>query len=314
MLGDMLASRAPELASWRVFAAVAAEGSLGAAARTLGISQQAVSARIVALERQTGVALVERTPRGSTLTSAGIVVSEWASRLLTLAGEMDTGLAALRNETKTSLHVAASLTIAEYLLPAWLVALQAQRARLRQAPVAAELLVINSSAVVEVVRSGGAVLGLVEGPDAPKGLRHRTIAHDRLVVVVPPTHPWVTRRGPVSPDELARTPLIVREHGSGTRDTLAVAIKQALNPKAELAEPALSLSSTTAVRAALIAGAGPGVLSELAVADDLAAGRLRAIPVEPLDLKRNLRAIWRGQPRGPTRQLLDIAIEAGTLR
>src|SRR5271165_4371822 len=105
----------PELSALEVLLAVAGAGSLNAAAATLGVSQQAVSARIAAVERQTGVALVSRTPRGSSLTPAGVVVSEWARRVLGLAGEMDEGLAALRQEARTTLRVAASLTVAEYL-------------------------------------------------------------------------------------------------------------------------------------------------------------------------------------------------------
>ena len=71
----------------------------------------------------------------------------------------------------------------------------------------------------------------------------------------------------------------------------------------------LELSSTSAVRSAVSAGAGPAVLSSLAVQDDLAAGRLVAVAVEGLDLRRSLRAVWpAGQrPAGPARDLLAIA-------
>jgi DNA-binding transcriptional LysR family regulator len=60
----------------------------------------------------------------------------------------------------------------------------------------------------------------------------------------------------------------------------------------------------------VVAGAGPAVLSELAVADDIAAGRLRAVSIEALDLTRNLRAVWRGAsepPAGAASELLALA-------
>lgn len=302
--------RMPELATWQVFAAVAAEGSFGAAARTLGCSQQAVSSRIAALERRVGVRLVDRRPRGSTLTATGAAVAEWATRLLTLADEMETGLSALRRDARKSVRIASSLTIAEYLLPGWLVALQQAETRADRPAIAIELAVVNSHAVVEQVRAGHADLGLIESPDAPDGLRRRTLSHDRLVVVVPPGHPWTRRRAPLTVDMLARTPLVVRELGSGTRATLAAAVHRALGPTVELAPPALSLSSTAAIRAAIVAGAGPGVLSELAVADDLTMDRLRTVPVESLDLSRPLRAVWHStsQPANfYARRILDIA-------
>jgi DNA-binding transcriptional LysR family regulator len=306
----MLSPRMPELSALEVFVTVAGTGSFNAAAGVLGVSQQAVSARIAAVERQSGVTLLRRTPRGSVLTPAGTVVSEWASRLLAVAAEMDAGLTALRSDARTTLRVAASLTIAEYLLPGWLVALQARRGRSNEPPVAVELSVINSSAVAALVGAGEGDLGFVEGPRPPRGLGQRIVARDRLVVVVAPTHPWTRRRQPVTALQLAQTPLVVRESGSGTREVLAVAVKKVLGASVELHAPVLSLPTTAAVRAAVVAGAGPAVLSELAVVDDIAAGRLWAVPTEAVDLDRHLRAVWRRAPQppvGPARELLAVA-------
>jgi DNA-binding transcriptional LysR family regulator len=300
----------PELSALEVFVTVAGAGSLNAAAGLLGVSQQAVSARVAAVERQTGVVLLQRTPRGSSLTPAGTVVSEWAARLLALADEMEAGMVALRGDAQTTLRVAASLTVAEYLLPGWLVALQASRDRAGRDPVAVELTVVNSSGVTAVVSKGEADLGFVEGASPPRGLRHRTVARDRLLVVVAPAHPWAKRRQSITVAQLAQTPLVVREHGSGTREVLAVAVKKLLGTAGELEAPALSLPTTAAVRAAVVAGAGPAVLSELAVADDIGAGRLVAISVDDIDLARNLRAVWNRLPQppaGPTRELVALA-------
>jgi DNA-binding transcriptional LysR family regulator len=306
----MLSPRMPDLSALEVLVTVAGAGSFNGAAGLLGVSQQAVSARIAAIERQSGVTLVERTPRGSTLTPTGVVVAAWAARLLALADEMDSGLAALRSDAQTTLRIAASFTVAEYLLPAWLVALQVSRGRRHQSPVAVELTVTNSTAVAADVGAGAVDIGFVEGPVPPRGLRHRIVGHDRLLVVIAPTHPWAKWRDSITAEELARTPLVVREHGSGTREALAVAIKKAGGASVELVAPALSLPTTATVRASVLAGAGPAVLSELAVADDLTAGRLLVVPIGGLDLRRDLRAVWRGPPQlaaGAARDLLDIA-------
>jgi molybdate transport repressor ModE-like protein len=112
-----LSSRVPDLAALEVLLAVARAGSLTAASRELGVTQQAVSARVKSAEAQAGVALITRTPRGSALTPEGAVVAEWAARLLAVAGELDAGLAAFRQHHQTRLRVSASLTIAEQLLP-----------------------------------------------------------------------------------------------------------------------------------------------------------------------------------------------------
>src|SRR5258708_38635463 len=105
-----------------VLRSVGRTGSLNSAARQAGVSQQAVSARIRAMEAQTGVALVHRTPRGSRLTAEGVVIAERAARLLDVAAELDAGIAALRQDRRSRLRVSASSTIAEQLLPALLAA------------------------------------------------------------------------------------------------------------------------------------------------------------------------------------------------
>jgi DNA-binding transcriptional LysR family regulator len=107
--------------------------------------------------------------------------------------------------------------------------------------------------------------------------------------------------------------LVTRELGSGTRDSLTTALHQALGDAMQQPPPVLELSSAAAVRAAVLAGAGPAALSRLAVADDLAIGRLRAIAIPELNLHRQLQAIWVGgrtPPAGAIRDLVSHIISA----
>ncbi|SEQ79998.1 ModE molybdate transport repressor domain-containing protein [Streptomyces sp. yr375] len=291
-----IAHRVPDLGALELLLGVARLGSLGAAARELGITQPAASSRIRSMERQLGVALVDRSPRGSRLTDAGALVTDWARRVVEAAQAFDAGAQALRDRRDSRLRVAASMTIAEYLLPGWLLALRAGRP-----DTAVSLLAGNSAAVAERLLSGEADLGFVEGLTVPPGLDSTVIAHDHLVVVVAPGHPWARRRRPLPAAELASTPLILREEGSGTRQVLDTAL-------GGLARPLIELSSTTAVKAAAVSGAGPAVLSELAVGEELALRRLVDIPVEGVELARDLRAVWPTghRPAGPARELLSL--------
>ncbi|WP_156371820.1 LysR family transcriptional regulator, partial [Mycobacterium sp. UM_11] len=91
-----LSPRMPELASFEVFLAIAETGSLGRAARELGLTQQAISRRLASMEAQIGVTLAVRTTRGSQLTPAGLIVADWARRLLEVATEIDAGMGSLR--------------------------------------------------------------------------------------------------------------------------------------------------------------------------------------------------------------------------
>ena len=117
---------------------------------------------------------------------------------------------------------------------------------------------------------------------------------------------------PVTAAELAGTPLVAREPGSGTRRALEEALQAAAGTRG--APPTMELGSATAVREAVRAGLGPAVLSSLAVETDLADGRLLAVRIAGLDLGRQLRAVWAGSPAlpaGPARDLLALAARLG---
>lgn len=301
----------PDLLALQLLLAIESAGSVAAAGTSLGISQQAASARVRAMERQIGAPLVVRGARGSRLTPAGQLVAQWAESVIRAAAELDAGVGALRGGRQGQLTVAASLTIAEHLVPRWLVALQVRRVRAGEEPVTVRLETANSDAVADAVREGRADLGFVEGPSAPPGLKTRTVGRDRLLVVVTPDHPWVRRRRSLGPVELAATPLVSREIGSGTRSALVSALARHLPEGTTPAPPALEMSSAAAVRAAVLAGVAPGVMSSLAVADDLVAGRLVAIDLACVALTRTLRAVWAAgaePPAGPARDLVALAV------
>ncbi|MFF3764136.1 LysR family transcriptional regulator [Streptomyces sp. NPDC001922] len=299
-----LAHRVPDLGALELLLAVARLGSLGRAARELGISQPAASSRIRSLERQLGVGLVERSPRGSRLTDTGALVTDWARRIVDAAEAFDAGAQALRGRRDSRLRVAASMTIAEYLLPGWLIAF-----RVSHPGTAVSLHAGNSAVVAERLLDGEADLGFVEGLAVPPGLDGTVIGHDRLVLVTAPGHRWARRRAPLTADELAGTPLVLRERGSGTRQVLDAALAGHGGP----AVPLLELSSTTAVKAAVLSDAGPSVLSELAVGEELTARRLVEIPVAGIRLSRELRAVWPAgrRPAGPARDLLSLTGRPG---
>lgn len=298
--GGMAGTRSwPQLDLLALLVAVSECGSIGAGARSVGMAQPHASRQIARFERSAGVPLVHRSPRGSRLTREGAVLVDWARDVLDAAERLQSGIEALRARTDTRLAVAASMTVAEYLIPAWLT-----EVRRRHADLGVALEVRNSSDVLAGVDAGTYDVGFVESPHVPPRFHRVDVGRDELVVVVPPGHPWAGRTQPVQADELARTPLVVREEGSGTR----TALEAALAP-GPVASPALALPSNAAVRLAVVTGAAPAVLSVLAVESALASGQLRRVPVSGLDLVRPLRAVWTGprQLTGPAGELVQIA-------
>ncbi len=178
-----------DLTSFDLLLSVARLGSVGRAAAEHRVSQPAASARLRQLERRLGVTLLHRTTRGSTLTPTGALVADWARTAVEAASALALGVAALRDTYTRRLAIAASQTVAEYLLPAWLVALRAAHPDL-----SVVLQSANSDDVAARVLAGETALGFIEGPDLPSGLHAATVAADSLTVVVAPGHPWTRRR------------------------------------------------------------------------------------------------------------------------
>lgn len=290
--------RLPAFEALRLLVGVDDHGSLSAAARSMQMSQPNASRAIRGLERRFALPLVDRSPNGSTLTAQGTVLAHWARQILADIDKLLIVADGLRAERGAQLTVTASITVAEHLMPLWLARFRAQ-----YADVTIYLQARNSTQVIEEVRSGACDIGFIESPYPVRGLHSAEVARDELVVVVHPDHPWARRRTPLTAAELAATPLLVREAGSGTRTTLELALQSY-----EVAAPLLELGSASAIRTSTLNGVGPAVLSTLAIADDVRAGHLRIVTVKDLLMPRSLRALWRGARRldGTAAMLLKL--------
>ncbi|MFT4086635.1 MAG: LysR family transcriptional regulator, partial [Gordonia sp. (in: high G+C Gram-positive bacteria)] len=213
-------------------------GSLSAAARGLHLAQPNASRAVSRLEGQLGVPLLERSTTGSRLTPQGTILVHWARRLTDCAAELFDVAQGLRDSQAAQLTVGASMTVAEHLMPRWL-----GEFRIAHPDTTVHLQVRNSSAVFDALAARTCDIGFVESPSVENSLHSTVVARDRLVLVVHPDHPWARRRMPPTADELAATPLLVREPGSGTRTTLDLALGDH-----DRAEPLLELGSSAAIR------------------------------------------------------------------
>lgn len=280
----------------RLLVAVHEEGSLSAAARRLDISQPAATRRLREFETRWQLAVLHRSARGSSMTTDGLAVVSWARSVLNECDLMRAGLEALSSDRASAVVVAASLTIAEFILPRWLGELHTTSPHVRP-----KLHVVNSDRVAGLVREGSVDVGFIETASTPTDLQRRVVGSDRLIVVVAPNHPWARYRHTIGLEALKRARWVMREPGSGTRSTFESAIRS---------EPQIALesSSTTALIGAAAAGVGPAVMSLRAVAGEIAMGRLVEARTE-LDLLRPLTAVWRPDVRlsAPALELLKIA-------
>jgi DNA-binding transcriptional LysR family regulator len=272
-----------DLEALRVLVLIADLGSISAAARAERISQPAASKRIKVLESRLRLELLDRRSHGAVLTAHGRMVTEWSRRVVEAADALLTGASTLSEQATSKIRIGASQTVAEYLMPRWLAEF---RQRTPGTPV--HFLVGSSAMVIDAVRGREIDLGFVETPQVPTDLSSQPVAHDRLVLVVGPAHRLARRRIPLPAGELAQLPLVTRQQGSGTRETLELAVG------APMADPALELETNAAVKIAAAAGELGAVLSELVVSQELRDGRLVEVPLADIDLTRRWHAIWRG--------------------
>lgn len=290
----MTVHRLPELSTWFLLDHVDREGSLGAAARSSGVSQQAVSAKVRAAERTLGIELFRRSPQGVTTTAVGRRVLDAAGSLLDEARSLAEVVDESRGDVSRRLRVSASNTVVEHYLPAWTGEV------LRTSPhVRIDVVAANSRDVLRDVASGGVDLGFIETPDPLQGepeadglseesrrrggLTARTVAWDRIVLAVVPEHPWTDM--PPSLSELRQTAVLLREDGSGTRR----AVEQALPG---LTAPAAEVGSLSALWRTASETGIPAFLPLKAMADPLV-----RVDVEGLTVGRPIRAVWRKRHR-----------------
>jgi DNA-binding transcriptional LysR family regulator len=285
----------PDLQALELLASVAELGSIGRAAVQHGISQPSASARLAHLERRVGVALLLRSPTGTRLTPSGEAFVTWTRPVLESAHALVDNVQMLRTGQRARLAVGASLTIAEYLLPQWLQDLRQTEPELHVA-----VAVANSVEVCTEVRGGQIEVGFVESPTVPRDLSRSRIGSDRLALVVAASHRLARNaKRPLAVAELAGLPLLLREEGSGTRETFLRAVRRAGIDESALLAECSTLGSTATILASARVGAGVGVISRRAIAADVAAGSLVELTTEGLELLRPLHAVWLGSAPSP---------------
>ena len=270
--------RTADIAELRAFCAATDLGSLGRAARLLNVSQPALSKRLRTLEALAGARLLERSPRGVTLTPAGTRLYVEARKLLAQAEEVESLMAGLAGE-ESPVRLAASHTIAEFVLPGPLVEFERKRER----HLSVELVIANSLVVRELVREGRAEFGIaaVDTNSVLDGvLRELPFIDDAVVVAVPEDHAWASLDA-IPLDALVSTPMVMRDPSANTRRTIEAALAvRGLS----LAPPLAEVGSTSAAKATAVSEGAPVLLSRLAVRGN--GERLVERPVEGIDFER----------------------------
>lgn len=250
----------------RIFVAVAEREHMTRAAAAVGVTQSAASAAIAALEARHAVKLFHRVGRGIELTEVGRFFLGEARAVLARAAEAEVALGDHAGLKRGHLRLVASQTIAAYWLPVRLAAFHR-----RHPAIELSVAIANSEGAARSVREGDAELGFIEGVVDDPALARWPVGEDRMLLVRDTPADAITNAW------LRTAPWVMREPGSGTRSTFEAAIRdRGLDPAA--LNVVLTLPSNESVLAAVRAGVGSAVLSQLVVASLLESRALFALP------------------------------------
>ena len=248
-----------------VFRSVALHLSFRKASEELFLTQPAISAQIKALEEELGVQLFDRSRGSVQLTEAGTELLGYAHRFRALSAEAEASLLALKGELSGELVVAASTTIAQYVLPRRLGHFCRANPR-----VDIHISSANTEAVVASLLDRRVQIGLLEGPPRSRDVHVEPFLADELLLIVPRGHPWA-EQGSVCASDLCSAPLVLRERGSGTRRVVELALARQ-GVRMDQLRISLELDSTEATKSAVEAGLGAGFVSRWALAQDTRSG------------------------------------------
>lgn len=255
--------------------------SFTAAARSLFLTQAAISQRIHVLEKVLNAPLFERTGGHLFLTESGHRLYEFAQRILALHGEAIQKITGQKPRLTGELILAASSVPGHYLLPDLLAAF-----RERHSHIKVRATVTDTQQVLHGVDQGHVQLGLVGGRTGNAHLIFRSFASDRLTLAVASQHPW-RRRKRISLALLAKRPLILREVGSGSRSCLEQALSKAGKSLQDL-DVTMELGSNEAIKEAVLRGMGMAILSTRAIEKEVRSDQLHALQVVGLCLDREM--------------------------
>ncbi|MEG0939486.1 MAG: LysR substrate-binding domain-containing protein [Comamonas sp.] len=236
-------------ARYRAFISVAQQGSLSAAARSLGVSQPTVSSQIATLERQSQIELFHRQGYRMTLTSAGHKLMALAQKLL-----------ALESETEFFLRDSGQLNQGELKIgavgPFHVIEMVASY-RARHPQLQLSIRMGNSQQVLQDLENYTTDVSVLAGLYDRPELLAREYARHAIILFAHVDHP-LARREQIEIHELRGQPLLLREQGSTTRSALEKALREAgIEPRTSL-----EIGSREAIREAVARGLGVGTVSE----------------------------------------------------
>ncbi|SDW96067.1 DNA-binding transcriptional regulator, LysR family [Marinococcus luteus] len=257
----------------KTFLTVVEEKNFTKASEVLSLSQPTVSVHIKNLEKEFLAPLFQRTTKSLMLTREGEVFLDHARQLMGTYAHMKEALYMMHEEVSGTIHIGASFTIGEYVLPKVMARMQQEYEGIQF-----EVTIANTEEIIQLVRTLKVDIGLVEGHSRAADITLTPFQTDRLAVVKSTSDSF----SPVTRGELQDQKWVVREKGSGTRESF----DYVMNANGIRIRSLLVISSTQGIKEAVKNGLGLSLLSEAAIEEEQKHNTLELLSIEGIDAKR----------------------------
>ncbi len=273
-----------ELDELKVFLAVADSRSFTKAAAITYRTQSAVSQAIRRLEEDLGERLFDRSVKDGQLTEAGVVLAEHARQVLALIDEAVGAVRDLRDLKRGRVRVGSNEASMHVLVPI------VGRLHNDHPRVLVDVQRMSSRQIATALVDGSLDFGVLTFDPKQSDLKFVSLGRDELVVLVPPGHRLAKRRT-ASERDLAGQPIVAHSDPSPARSR----VLRYFEGRQESLDIRLSMSSLDAIKHAVESGLGVAILPRRCAAAEIAAGRLVALELPHLAMRRELRLAYSGR-------------------
>jgi DNA-binding transcriptional LysR family regulator len=263
-----------------VFCKVIELKSFSKAGQNINISQPTISSHVKELEDYFECRLIDRMGREALPTKAGDLLYGYARRLLLLSDETKSAMAAFNGKVTGRLVIGGSTIPGGYILPRVI-----GKFIKKYQEVSIAISIGDTKKIIDDTLSGRIELGIVGARSSVKGILQEKLVEDEMHLIVPSDHKWASLKM-VTMEMLKEEPFIIREHGSGTLESIKISLSRGKIGFEEFNIIA-EMGNTTAVIQGIKSRIGVSILSPIAVQEELKAGSLVALEVKEIDLKRN---------------------------
>jgi DNA-binding transcriptional LysR family regulator len=280
----------------KVFYTVALKLSYTKAANELFITQPAVTKHINELEQQLQTRLFNRNGNSISLTPSGEILMRHAQQIFKLYTHLENELAEINDVTNGSLHIGASTTLAQYVLPRLLAMFKKTHPSIE-----IKLTNGNSEFIEQQIIAEKMDIGLVEGISHYPQINYESFVKDEIVLVAKTNNKFI-QKNEIKPGQLTTIPIVLREQGSGTLDVINKALTNAGIVLKNL-NVEIHLDNTESIKEYLLHADCAAFLSIHSITKELQQNQLSIVEIKGMEIYREFQFI---QLHGQGQKLADL--------